>query len=402
MTSIEQTILNYILEQWHGTFAGVSAISVAEHFGLPHEQVLSHFDSLEKQVKGNIRRDVTLYTVSISLENPTFDEATKINTTIFFPSKQLLEEDYFARGFHKGSIPEYKMRLHKGASQIQLVYFRSEVLRKYLDHPEVYDVDNTVASGSIHLSSSYLCTLNGAALEKMEFGFLRFGKRLLSDGNVSVSVIMHDLAQLPVAEQRYWHSYEIDQPIFASQDPDFVTFFRRSFEAEFLDDNDPLEQALGEISKINSLLLENRLYSQESNCHLSYPVVNTYKSFCDSCSELYKLVGPDSMIEKTIRALLQTYFGYSQTGFIHKESGRSIGKLELFKRLCEEMNSSDLAAVIDEIKGHRITADHRIISPQLSDQNYITEFRRITQQLYENLRNFRGELEKLRLNTNTQ
>jgi hypothetical protein len=399
MTSIEQTMINYILEQWHHTFAGVSAISVAEHFDMPHEQVLALFDRLEKQGEGNIRRNVTLYSVSMSLDNPKFDEAAKINTTIFFPSKQLLEEDYFVRGLHKESIPEYKMRLHKGASQIQLVYFRSEVLRKYLDHPEIYDVDNTVASGSIHLCSSYLSNLSREDLERIEFGLLRFGKRLLSDGNETVSVIMHDLAELPIDEQRYWHSYEIDQPEFASQDPDFATFFKRSFEAEFLDDNDPLEQALGEISKINSLLLENKLYSQQSNRHLSYPVINTYTSFCDSCRELYKVVGPDIFIEKTIQNILQTYFGYSQTNFIHQESGRPIGKLELFKRLCKEMNLSNLADVIDEIKENRVSADHRIISPQLSAQNYITEFRRITQQLHENLKVFRGELEKLSPNT---
>jgi hypothetical protein len=49
---------------------------------------------------------------------------------------------------------------------------------------------------------------------------------------------------------------------------------------------------------------------------------------------------------------------------------------------------SSFADVVGEIKEHRVNADHRIMSPELPEKNYITEFRWLVQRLYDNLNIF--------------
>jgi hypothetical protein len=87
---------------------------------------------------------------------------------------------------------------------------------------------------------------------------------------------------------------------------------------------------------------------------------------------------------------------YSDADFIHKDPpNRPIGKLDLFKRLCKAMNLSGFADVIDEIQKHRVSADHKILIPELSAQNYMAEFRFLTQRLGDSLTAFREKLENL-------
>lgn len=385
MDDLKQKIVGYSIEHWHNNFTGVSGIDVAGHLGLPHEVVLRAFDELEQEGKGTIRRNVTLYQVSVSVDGPMLGETKPVVTSIFFPSAELLTESFYSSPLHQSNIPEYKARLHKGGSQTQLVYFSSEVLRKYLDHIEIFEVEDFVTGG-------YILRRDGA-----DFPLFRFGKRKLAGGQVVVAAILWDLAELPEKEQAYWYSYEVENPHFTREDPDFVVFCKRDFEAEFLDDGDPLQNVLAEIGNINRLLKikGNGLFSAGSNLYLSYPPVNTYKSFCDSCSELYKLVGPDSLQEKVLRDLLTTYFNYQQQNFSHPDTGRPLGKLDLLKRLCGELECEKLPLVIERIKQHRINADHRVIAPQRESKDYLADFRNLLRELCEALHQFRSRLEML-------
>lgn len=383
MDNLKQKIVGYSIEHWRNSFTGVSGIDVAEHLGLSHEVVLRAFDELEQEGKGSIRKDVTLYQVSVSADGPMLGEAKPIVTSIFFPAAELLTESFYSSLLHRSNIPEYKARLHKGGSQIQLVYFSSEVLRKYLAHIEIFEVEDSVTGG-------YILRRDGA-----DFPLFRFGKRKLTDGQVVVTAILWDLAELPEKEQAYWHSYEVENPHFTTEDPDFVIFCKRDFGAEFLDDSDPLQKVLTEISNINRLLKSNGLFSAVSNLYLSYPAVNTYKSFCDSCSELYKLIGPDSLQERVLRDLLTTYFNHQQQNFLHSDTGRPLGKLNLLKRLCGKLECKKLPLVIERIKQHRTDADHRVLTPQRESKDYLTDFRNLLQELSEALQQFRSQLEIL-------
>lgn len=396
MKTLEQEILDYSISHWQEDFSGISGINIAEHFGVPHEKALKILDKLEKQDKGSVRRDVVLYQLTISVNEPKFESPKEINTSIFFPSKDILTESFYSNELHRQNVPEYKARLYKGGSQIQLLYFDHEVLDRYLNHREIYDIEDTVASGDIQLSHEYLSGLSEDELEKIDFPLVRFGKRRLSNGTAVITVILHDLSELPEKEQAHWYAHEIEEPQFATDDTDFEIFFRRNFEAEFLDDNDPLQKILEEISKLNVLVGENGLFTIDSNPYLSYPVVNTYKSFCDSCSELYKLLSPDSLSEKKLKYFLQKHFNFSANDFIHPTSQRPLGKLDLLKRLCNKVGCDSLFSTIEEIKSHRVSADHKVTHPSIAEKNYITEFRRISHKLSTNLKSFAQEIEKLK------
>lgn len=253
MNELEKKILDYTVTHWQKHLTGISGINVAEALGIQHEIVLSVFNELEKQEKGTVRRDVKLYQISISQldDQPKVGEPEEVSTHIFFPSRDVLTESFYKENFHRLNTPEYKARLLKGNSQIHLLYFENEVLKRYLDRREIYDVENTVVGGQICLTYEYMTSLSDDEFDKVAFPTIRFGKRQLVNGNVAITVILHDLSELPEKDQAYWYSHEIKKPQFASKDSDFEIFFRRNFEAEFLDDNDPLQEVINEIIEIN-------------------------------------------------------------------------------------------------------------------------------------------------------
>jgi hypothetical protein len=399
MNELEQKILDHAISHWQKDFTGINGINVAEVLDLEHKTVLGIFDELEKQGKGNVRRDVKLYQISISLldNQPNVGEPQEVNTHIFFPSKDVLTEDYYKQGFHRKSTPEYKSRLLKGYSQIHLLYFENEVLKKYLDRREIYDIESTVTGGHIRLTNEYMYSLSDDEFDKVAFPTIRFGKRHLARGDIAITVILHDLSELPEKDQAYWYSHEIEEPQFLPKDPDFEIFFRRNFEAEFLNDNDPLSELLNEINEINAIVGDSGLFAIVSNPYVSYPVVNTYKSFCDSCSELYKVVGSDSINEKKVKNILKNRFGFSEQDFVHKKSKRPLGKLDLFKRFCGKIGCEHLFDTIEEIKSYRISADHKVVSPKLTEQNFIAEYRQICHKLKDDLILLRQEIEKIGL-----
>jgi len=173
-------------------------------------------------------------------------------------SKDILTESFYSNELHRQNIPEYNARLYKGGSQTQLVYFDHDVLDRYLNHREIFDIVDTVASGDIH-------------------------------------------------------------------------------------------------------------FTIDSNPYLSYPVVNTYKSFCDSCSELYKLLNPDSLSEIKLKYFLQKHFNFSSDDFIHPKSQRPLGKLDLLKHLCNEVGCDSLYSVIEEIKNHRSSINNTNLVGRLNE-----------------------------------
>lgn len=386
MGDLKQRVMDYSIKHWHEQFTGISGLDVAERLNVSHEIVLRAFDELEREGKGFTRRDVTLYHLSMSFDGPKLGEAKPVVTHIFFPAQEVLAESFYSSTLCRSNIPEYKARLHKGDSQVRRVYFSSEVLTRYLEHIEIFEVEDSVTGG-------YICSKQEDQ-DSTNFPLLQFGKRYLSDGTVVVTAILWDLSELPEKEQAYWRSYELEDPCFATQDTDFTIYYRRSFEAEFLDDNDPLQNVLTEIGKINGLLESDGLFAAKNNPYLYYPYVNTYKAFSDSCSELYKLVGPDSLQERTLRDLLTSYFNYQQQNFSHPETGRPLGKMDLFKRLCVNLGCSKLPPIIERIREHRISADHCVISPKPENKDYLAEFRILLQELYEGLCEFRTRVER--------
>jgi len=389
-----ELILKYALDHWHNNFTGISAVSIADKLGFPHSEVLKVFDDFESNSLGNLKRDVELYQLMLSPDRPELNTELVV-TSIFFPSMKLLEESFYQKNLHKKNLPEYKIRLHKGYSQMHFLYFKLNVLKKYIDNQERYNVSDSVSGGTVSLSHEYIEQLSKEEIDNMDFGVVRFGKRVVADGNITVVAILSDLAGLSDSEQSYWHSYEMEEQEFAKIDPDFSDFFRVNFLGEWNEYDDPIRKCLEDLEMINSLFGDSKLFLKDQNLYLSYPVVNTNKDFCDSCSELYKLIGPDNIKGKLLQEILMVSFGLVKEDFIHSESGRPLSKLDLLKLVAEKIGTTGLPIIIDEVKEHRISADHKILSPKMVDVNYITKFRKICTKLHYELKNFADELKKI-------
>lgn len=389
-------ILEYIILYWYRNFEGINGIEIAQKFNIPHSESLNILDELEKLGKGKVKRDVELYTMIYNIKNTNnkIDFEKKV-TSIFFPSSEILTNYFHDHEYSKKNIPIYTARLYKGGSQLQTCYFNNEVLQRYIAHPEYFDIENMTSGGHIQLNPQYIKGLSKEELDKIEFPLIRFGKRKLSTGSVSIAVILIDLSKLSEKEQHYWYSHELENPEFSKNDKDYNNFLGRNFLGQFLDDDDPLKNVKAEIKRINNLVGGKGLFTIQENYYLTYPVINTLKGFCESCNELYKLIGPDSLNSDKLELLLQEHFKFSHEDFIDKNTQRPIGKLNLLGKLCKNLDCDKLYDLIKNIKEYRGIEDHQAINPMISDENYIEMFKMITDELSINLNVFAEKLESL-------
>ena len=139
------------------------------------------------------------------------------------------------------------------------------------------------------------------------------------------------------SEQRYWHSFEIESPDIDKSDTHFQNFLARTYEGDFVDFEDPITRLLEGAKGVNKALAPDNLFAKAQNAHLHLPVEQTYKSYCDAASELYKIVGPDNLSQSTLKALLTKEFGISLEGIKHAESGRPLSTLQLVALLEEKL-----------------------------------------------------------------
>ena len=132
---------------WFKNFGGTSALDVARYLSLDHSLVMRLFEELAKAGHGSINADVTLYQVSFDPENIAAGfKHEPVVTHIFFPSKQALHDAFYSSDLPQQRLPEYTTRLHLGDRQIGLAYFTEEVLARYLDHPELYEINDSLVA----------------------------------------------------------------------------------------------------------------------------------------------------------------------------------------------------------------------------------------------------------------
>ncbi|EXA54843.1 hypothetical protein J504_3647, partial [Acinetobacter baumannii 348935] len=67
---------------------------------------------------------------------------------------------------------------------------------------------------------------------------------------------------------------------------------------------DELSDLTNNLESLNSLF-ENNIFNKVQNIYCRPPVENTQKSYFDSCSELFKLVGPNNINQKTLKDFLR-------------------------------------------------------------------------------------------------
>lgn len=362
-----QAALASAVNGWFNNFAGTSALDVASDLSLDHSFVMRIFEELASTGYGSINAHVTLYQVSFDPGNIAAGfKQEPVVTHIFFPSKQALRDAFYSSGLPQQRLPEYTTRLHLGAHQIGLAYFSEEVLARYFDHPELYEISDSLAGGDISALSNS---------PEDRYLYVRYGKCRLRSGCIAVTAIFKDLSDMGGSEQRYWHSFEIESPDIDSSDAHFQNFIARTYEGECVDFEDPITQLLEGVKGINKALDPGKLFYKAQNIHLRLPVEQTYKSHCDASSELYKIVGPDNLSQSTLKDILTKDFGVAPEALKHPESGRPLSTLQLLTLLEEKLKVPGLLTkLLRPLSELRVAADHKVLEVESETRSYSREF----------------------------
>lgn len=359
---------------WFKNFGGTSALDVARDLSLDHSLVMQLFEELVKTGHGSINANVTLYQLSFDPENIAAGfKHEPVVTHIFFPSKQALHDAFYSSDLPQQRLPEYTTRLHLGDHQIGLAYFTEEVLTRYLDHPELYEINDSLAGGDISALPS---------TPEDRYLYVRYGKCRLGSGSIAVTAIFKDLSDMGPSEQRYWHSFEIESPSLDISDYHFQNFLARTYDGDFVDFEDPITRLLEGVKGVNKALDPDNLFAKAQNIHLRLPVEQTYKSHCDAASELYKIVGPDNLSQSTLKNLLTKEFGMAPEELNHAESGRPLSSLQLLALLEEKLEVSGiLTNLLRPLSQLRVAADHKVLEVETETRSYSREFAEMCNEL---------------------
>lgn len=268
--------------------------------------------------------------------------------------------------------------LYFGNSQIKPYYFDLEVLNKYFDHLERYNISDDIIGGQILTKDEYYLSLPEDKRGENTFEKIRYGKRKLVNNSLAISVILHDLSELPVKEQKHWEHHEIDEPIFLNIDPDFEKHLRQNFGAESLDHEDPLTGIIEKIESINKLFDDAKLFRNTKNDYLKYPVINTKKSYIEAHQELYKLIGTDSLNKKLIMCILNNNLKKSADDLVNNRTKKEKSLNELFQTLFENADAGEQKLIKNawkNVRDPRVENAHKTTKPILQENDYIMQFR---------------------------
>lgn len=369
LNEIQKNIEKISIENWNHSFGGTSSSEIAKKIGIEHSIVMETMENLVSNGLGLINANVEMCEVSIDIdaEKPNFN-FTPITVHIYFPSKNMLEESFYTSDLVRKGIPEYKKRLHLGAHQLGQVFFDEAVLSRYFDYPEYYEVDDSRSGGHIFIASD--------ETPEERYLHVRHGRKTLANGKSAIIAIYKDLADMSEFEQRYWHSHELNtqELDFLSNDEAYQKFFNRNYEGAWVEYEDDLLELTKNIELLNSHF-SDRILNKTDNVYCRPPVENTFKAYFDSCSELFKLVGPDNINQKILKEFLKNNKACTDQDFQHQESGRPLSSMQLMELFEEKIGvAKDFTKTIRILQKDRTEADHKIIELKTTEDNLVEKF----------------------------
>jgi hypothetical protein len=336
----EDRVLEQAVKHWTSHKTGTDSKRIAATLRLDHEEVKKAMLNLEAAGLATLNKDETLNEMRFGKDGMSF---TPVVCHIIFPSKTVLTENFYKSDLVRQNLPVYEERVMKGSHTYSFAYFNEEVLRKYLTRPDLYDVTDTMSGGHVQ----YIGEDEALYVE------IRHGRRKLTNGRSAITVFVTDLLKMHEAEQRYWHGYEITDPVFAEEDNGFADFLDVNIEGKWISYKDPVTEAVEAIKRTNERL-GVEIFRRTENELLHAPVENTERAYCDSCGELYKLIGNDSLNIKVLKPYLVANFGADQSEFEHKESKRPLSGLQLLELIQNKASTGD-----DAVKSIKSIGDDR-------------------------------------------
>lgn len=361
--TIEERVLEHAVKYWTNHQTGCDSLMVSQALRLDNEQVKKAMVNLEAAKLATLNKDAPLTPMTFGKNGMEFGAAVLCH--VIFPSKAVLTENFYASDLVRQNLPVFQERVMKGSHTYSFVYFNQEVLRKYLTRPDLYDVSDSISGGNI----TYIGEDNSLYID------VRHGRRKLENGRSVVAVFLTDLLKLSEAEQRYWHGFELTEARFATEDQGFSDFINVNLEGQWIAYTDPLSEAIAAIKRVNDRL-GVALFRRTDNALLHAPVENTERAYCDSCNELFKLIGNDSINKDILEAYLIENFGVARSEFIHKESKRPLSGIQLMEMLeTKAIAGAGASKVIRSIGDDRGKAAHALTFKGDPDKIYIDLFR---------------------------
>jgi len=384
------SLLVYIVEKWKESFAGISALEIAEEFNIHHDEVIKKLNVLKQS--GLVSLNETQLSQPSSYKkievNKEFsiripENYEMVDTVIVFPSKHILEKVFSEDGKDYGVFAN---RLHKGDSQIKHYFFKEEVLDKYLKYKDRYHLEDSVTGGFIASRDSYYFSLPHDIRDDETVGQIRYGKFKVKGGTSGIGVIVKDLDYLSYNEQLYWASFEIPAPEFAKENNDWQGYIRANFYGDWnVSHYDPISALKETLEKINNQF-NLHLFNKTENPNLYLPVVNTLNVYLGAHKELFKLISPDNLNGNILKGWLESLgvhnkdFFYSNDGAMGREKGKWTLLKLLAEKKCIEFKK------FEKIHTERQRDAHHINEQSLPKSNYPELFKRELEDLITELR----------------
>jgi hypothetical protein len=364
----EEKVLSKAVAHWTSHKTGMDSKQIASALRLGHEAVKQAMLNLEATGLANLNRDKVLNQMSFGKGGMTFKPVV---CHIIFPSKEVLTENFYNSDLLRQKLPVFEERVMKGSHTYSFAYFNEEVLRKYLTRPDLYDVSDTVSGGRVQYMGE----------DEALYVEVRHGRRKLTNGRSAVTAFITDLLKMNESEQRYWHGHEITDPAFADEDDGFADFLDVNLDGKWISYKDPVSEALEAIKRVNERLGVD-IFRRTENALLHAPVENTMRAYCDSCGEIYKLIGNDSLNIKVLKPYLVANFGADHAEFEHTQSKRPLTGLQLLELLQTKADTGDDAyKTIKSIGEDRGQAAHATTFKGDPSKIYIDMFRDQCQKL---------------------
>lgn len=375
-----------VVDRWKKDFKGISALEIADMLAISNEDAMARLRVLEgdgavrlrpcKLGQGITFSELAMGGASVKMAT----EFEMVDTLMAFPSRSVLED-----AFHRDRVDYgvFTNRMHLGDSQVQLYYFKREVLDRYLKDRAKYEVDDDATGGHVRMASEYFVSLSDEEQDTLGFASLRYGNMKLADGTEAIGAIAKDLEDLPKADQHHWAAHEIEDPVPSADNKSWRDFISESFEGHWgADHTDYVEVLATALKEINAKVAELFVKTEHPGLHL--PVVNTVGEYTRAHKELYKLVGADNLQEDGLKKLLLAK-GCAEQEFVN-DGGRAKGKWALFKLLAGRTGLDWVT--FDVVAENRIADSHKMESTSAAGEYYPARFR-------DDPRKLIGELRKL-------
>lgn len=358
-----QKVLDFAVQEWLKHQASVDTRTIAREIDANADSVMKAAERLEVDGLVSLNRHAQLNEMSIPIGGGPFT-FTPVVCHIVFVKKDVLTEAFHKAGLARENYPIYKERIVKGSQPYSFLYFNEAVLQRYLRDPANYRVKDTYSSVEVEYIGE----------DSERYFDITCGRRRLEDGSRCVVPLLVDLKKLDADEQRYWHGYEISIPKLMKNDDGFAEYIHVIFEGAWHEFDDPLTDFKEAVAGMNDRL-GFELLARTANKLIHVPAENTERAYTEACSELFKLIGSDSLQVSKIKPFMTETFGSVAQDFIHKESKRP----KSAKQLIEDMENlagieHKLTMAIKELGSERQKAAHLVDLKGETGEIYVDSF----------------------------